>query len=420
MKTHPPLLALSTLWLGAVGFVPSITDATDGPPQRTGSGARLAAAAAAGPAGGEAIIGRIAAGLRAAGAKTRGGVGVEVFRKAAPATVLVVAENSSGTGSLIDDGGTILTNHHVINEARRIWVVFRPKDGTRPTRDDARPARLIRADPVRDLALLRVEPSGADPLPLGDMANVEVGQDVHAIGHPQGEEWSYTTGIISQVRRDYEWSDGRTRHKNTVIQTQTPINPGNSGGPLLNDKGELVGVNTFVRRDSEGINYAIAVDSVKEFLKSGSGEGPDRPFEEPPAEEHPRPGPGAPPAAERRTETYDGNIVGVYMSATEPPPDIWLVYRGDPNAPAYAAHGRLPTRIDTVVQSSGKEPGLNVFLDANCDGTVDVVGHSARGDGTIDGFGLPEAGLRLDALAWELARGLERGLIRHREVMMCR
>ncbi len=98
------------------------------------------------------------------------------------------------------------------------------------------------------------------------MDNVEVAQEVHAIGHPEGEIWTYTKGIISQIRPQYEWSyNDRIKHKSKVIQTQTPINPGNSGGPLLNDNIELIGVNSFTKR-GEGLNFAVSVDVIKEFL----------------------------------------------------------------------------------------------------------------------------------------------------------
>jgi S1-C subfamily serine protease len=80
--------------------------------------------------------------------------------------------------------------------------------------------------------------------------DIEVGADVRAIGHPKGEEWTYTKGIVSSVRPDYEWSgEPGESHRATVIQTQTPINPGNSGGPLLSDEGKIVGVNSFRKKE---------------------------------------------------------------------------------------------------------------------------------------------------------------------------
>ena len=101
------------------------------------------------------------------------------------------------------------------------------------------------------------------------MEDIEIGADVHAIGHPTGENWSYTQGIISQVRGDYEWqTDNIGKHKATVVQTQTPINPGNSGGPLITDNKKLIGVNSFINPEAQGLNYAVSVKNVHEFINS--------------------------------------------------------------------------------------------------------------------------------------------------------
>ena len=96
--------------------------------------------------------------------------------------------------------------------------------------------------------------------------------DVHAIGHPTGEAWTYTTGVISQYRQGYEWKaeDDPIKHKADIIQTQTPINPGNSGGPLLSDLSSLIGVNSF-KAGGEGLNFAVSVDEVRKFIaRSGN------------------------------------------------------------------------------------------------------------------------------------------------------
>ena len=112
-------------------------------------------------------------------------------------------------------------------------------------------------------------PAGLQPLTLGNVADVAVGEDVHAIGHPTGESWTYTRGIVSQVRPGYGWTVDRQQYKATVIQTQTPINPGNSGGPLLDDDLKLVGINSFTG-EGEGMNYAVSVDDVRSLLAMNS------------------------------------------------------------------------------------------------------------------------------------------------------
>jgi hypothetical protein len=108
--------------------------------------------------------------------------------------------------------------------------------------------------------------SGRSLIRLGYSSEIVVGADVSAIGHPAGNDWSYTKGIISQYRRGFEWAyDNHIRHRADIIQTQTPINPGNSGGPLISESGHLIGVNTG-KAEGEGLNFAVSVDNVRRFL----------------------------------------------------------------------------------------------------------------------------------------------------------
>jgi S1-C subfamily serine protease len=201
----------------------------------------------------------------------RGARNVTIFRDAAPAVVLVVANDGIGSGSLLENG-TILTNWHVVSGNRQVNVIFKPTDPLgKLSSQDLVAADVIKVDRTRDLAMLQPKalPSRLiKPIKVAPGDNLEVGADVHAIGHPTGQAWTYTTGIVSQIRPDYEWSGGPkdVNHRATVIQTQTPINPGSSGGPLLEDSGTLVGVNSFVAKDAQGINFAIAAKDVRSFL----------------------------------------------------------------------------------------------------------------------------------------------------------
>jgi hypothetical protein len=133
-----------------------------------------------------------------------------------------------------------------------------------------RTGRVVKVDTLADLALIQVGdfPRDRNPIRLGDSSDINVGADVHAIGHPTGEAWTYTKGVISQYRLGFEWTgdDGMGKHKADVVQTQTPINPGNSGGPLLGDSRTLIGVNSFKNANAEGLNFAVSVDDVKKFL----------------------------------------------------------------------------------------------------------------------------------------------------------
>ena len=175
-----------------------------------------------------------------------------------------------GSGSLLDTAGNILTNWHVVKGYEYVAVVFKPTvEGKEPTRDDIKRGRVVKYDEIADLALVKVSevPTGRTPVRLGDTSEIAVGMDVHAIGHPTGEAWTYTTGVISQYRQGYEWkAEGDPiKHKADIIQTQTPINPGNSGGPLLSDSSSLIGVNSF-KAGGEGLNFAVSVDEVKKFI----------------------------------------------------------------------------------------------------------------------------------------------------------
>jgi S1-C subfamily serine protease len=202
---------------------------------------------------------------------TRNARDIEVYRNAAPAVVLVIVKDGLGSGSLLEDN-TILTNWHVVNGYREVNVIFKPADPFKmPSKEDMVAARVIKTDAVHDLALLRpkaVPARAIKPIKIASQDNIEVGADVRAIGHPTGEIWTYTTGIVSQIRPDFKWSSGDKdiEHHATVIQTQTAINPGNSGGPLLDDAGQLIGVNAFKATDAQGLSFAVSARDVREFL----------------------------------------------------------------------------------------------------------------------------------------------------------
>ena len=202
--------------------------------------------------------------------KNRGVGGVRVYKEAGPSVVLIATKDSIGSGSVIDKQGHIVTNWHVINGYDKVVVFFKPENGIGIKEENAYLAKVEKVDEITDLALIKLEklPAKLPVMKVGSMNHVEVAQEVHAIGHPEGEIWTYTKGIISQIRPQYEWSyEDKSKHKSKVIQTQTPINPGNSGGPLLNDDAELIGINSFTKR-GEGLNFAVSVDVIKGFLES--------------------------------------------------------------------------------------------------------------------------------------------------------
>ncbi len=170
-------------------------------------------------------------------------------------------QQGSGSGSIIDTKGHILTNYHVIEGASRLDVTL--ADNT------SYPATVVGADPDNDLAIIRIQapPERLRVVPLGSSRNLKVGQKVLAIGNPFGLNLTLTSGIISALGRPLRSENGRTIEN--VIQTDASINPGNSGGPLLNSAGEMIGINTAIyspRGGSVGIGFAVPVDIAKQII----------------------------------------------------------------------------------------------------------------------------------------------------------
>ena len=197
--------------------------------------------------------------------------GTELFKQVAPSVVLIVADKSSIGSGVVVAHNLVLTNWHVVQSAQQIRIGFFPEEkGAAIRKEEVGVGRIIKADKNKDLALLRVDslPARVLPVALGTEDEVEIGADVYAIGHPEGEIWSYTKGIISQLRQRYSWRDETGQYHNaTIIQTQTPINPGNSGGPLLSPQGRILGINTFVHAERAGLGYAISVSEIRAFLE---------------------------------------------------------------------------------------------------------------------------------------------------------
>ena len=178
---------------------------------------------------------------------------------------------ATGSGFVIDKDGTILTNAHVINGARKVTVQFANKKQV--------DAKVLGKDESTDLALLKVDPSGLGlvPLELGSSRAVQVGDPAVAIGNPFGLERTLTTGVISAVHRPIQAPNGF--RIDDAIQTDAPINPGNSGGPLIDATGKVIGVNSQIETGGSGSNgnigigFAVPIDTARaiipELKKSG-------------------------------------------------------------------------------------------------------------------------------------------------------
>ena len=199
---------------------------------------------------------------------------IGVYRAASPgvvhitSTVLsqdfffrIVPERGTGSGFMVDDRGYILTNNHVVENADSLEVTLADKSKV--------PAKLIGRDPNNDLAVIHVTVprEKLTPLRLGDSGQLQVGQMAIAIGNPFGLDRTVTRGVVSALGRSLKSDTGRQIRN--VIQTDAAINPGNSGGPLLNSRGEIIGINTAIftpSGGSVGIGFAIPVNTAKKLL----------------------------------------------------------------------------------------------------------------------------------------------------------
>ncbi len=196
---------------------------------------------------------------------------IAVYKKALPSVVNItstavtfdffygaVPQQGMGSGFVIDTEGHILTNFHVVEGARQVEVTTSDKTKYK--------AQIIGTDPVHDLAVIQIPNKSVPQAEIGDSKSLTVGQKVYAIGNPFGLSGTMTRGIISSIRS----LKGQRGYIDEAIQTDAAINPGNSGGPLLNGRGQVIGINTMILtggvEQSAGIGFAIPINTAKAVL----------------------------------------------------------------------------------------------------------------------------------------------------------
>jgi putative serine protease PepD len=210
---------------------------------------------------------------------TKGDLARAVYAAASPSVASVRTGEGSGTGFLVDSNGTMITNAHVVGSNRQVQVRFDDKGAYHD-------AQVLSVDASTDLAALKIDASAAEgirPLELADSGAVQVGDSAIAIGYPLGLDRTATAGIVSGLERSIESPNGFSIDK--VIQTDAPVNPGNSGGPLLNAKGQVIGVNSQIAtaagggEGNIGISFAIPASTVKQVLPDlENGTAPKHPY----------------------------------------------------------------------------------------------------------------------------------------------
>src|SRR5258708_13051863 len=189
---------------------------------------------------------------------------------------------AQGTGFLVSADGVIVTNYHVI-ETGNIAIVKFPDDTAFPVEG------VLASDKVRDLAIIKIHGETFRTLALGDSDDIQVGEEVVAIGNPLSLESTVSNGIISGVRTSKELGQ--------FLQTTAPISPGSSGGPLFNMRGEVVGINTLYLEGGENLNFAIPIDDAKRLLQVKSSKLQDLPNETEPVRTQAREGDALPSAS---------------------------------------------------------------------------------------------------------------------------
>ena len=284
--------------------------------------------------------------------------------------VLIVTTNgASGSGSILDKSGHIITNFHVIEGQTGDTIRCILFDESFASVEDIPKDKLLNVkivgtDSKKDLALLKIvnDVPNLNPITLGRSFSIKVAQDVFAVGHPGRLLWFYTNGTINRIAK-HEWTYGENFDvsANTIF-TQTPINPGNSGGPLLDGQGKMIGVNSAKDETMDSVHYAIRVDEVERFVN----------------------------AAKKGSLTAKTSISKPSLASAE-----WKEFDRDKNGitDAYIREGELDSgKYIVQIGVDENEDGIFDFIlcDTNSDEQADIIMYDKKGDGKFSYWEIDE------------------------------
>lgn len=285
--------------------------------------------------------------------------------------------NGTGTGSIVTMHGHILTAEHVINGADAVFAGVFPscKPGARP---ELFATRVVRADRSRDLAVVKLVklPTDISIMPLGKLENVRTGSSVVMIGHPRGLFMSLSQGAVSAIRPNYRFLRDRQA---TVIQTDGMINPGNSGGPMLSSDGYLIGVNSFSRRDGTGLNFAVSVTDIRQFLSGKNSASTSGSTATPPRAQHASARSSCKPKRLKKWRKNNALYVSYDMDCSGRTSGILIMSEQPGKIPMLFIDRNHDNKPDAVIMFGKDNKPYTSRWDDDYDGTYDYRGEHANG-----------------------------------------
>ena len=296
-------------------------------------------------------------------------------------------EKAMGTGFLVDASGLVLSNWHVTNKAKNLYLWTLPEGGDKTAKflfekQSYYNASVVATNKKQDLALIKVIglPNDIKPVNLGSNDQVEIGDNVYAIGHPISYPWTFSFGMVSQVRDNFEWNyEDKFIHKADVVQMQTPISTGNSGGPLFSSDGQVIGVNTMIITQGQNLNFAVAVDHVKKFIKDNPDVKKVNPLNSAIKKKYPKAIP----------QDYNKNgIIDTWYIDTNNNGKIDTAFVDD-NEDGFIEGTLIDENENEIFEltlvDTDKDGKVNIsYLDEDEDGKNDVIGHDYDQDGKYD------------------------------------